>query len=395
MAEKDGVTSFTFKTQTTDMSKTTNYVLAHDDNNVEEFYITYEDDGSVRIIDPTSGFEVTAQSTGNDIWCPYADVIEVCGVCGSSSCDSDGYVSQFEIVIGYEPCPSDWGSGGTDNGIGNDNGESSGGNTGDGTTTGNDLPIDGPIRTKPLELESEEEIIRKRECKKIKKIIDDFNPEFMTKLRDLKNKDTLAYESSVAVFDDNSIGEYQGGVGTANINVLPDSPSSDYIAVGHVHNETDSIKTYSVFSLDDLEWMARKYEQGYLSASKFVAFLATADGNYLALTINSSSKFWEFFSYIDAAYPNATIQERQEAATKLNEVSSTLNKYYKSLTNPLIKENAQGTTNNRDQLRYFMQFLEEADAGITVFETNENFDSFSELVLNGTNVVGNETPCEL
>ena len=398
-AEKDGITSYTFKTQTTDNSKTTNYILAHDENNnTDEYYLTYENDGSSKVIDPSNGYEVTTQSRGS-VWCPITEEQLVC-TCAGHTADQCGGCSGWEtvtVVIGNEYCGPSLGEGsGGGSGDGNGDGEGTGGGSGDGNDGGNDLPIDGPIITKPVkELESEEEIIRKRECKKIKKIINDLNPDFMTKLRDLKNKDDLNFESGVAVFEDDLVQDYQGSEEISTIQNYPVAPTSDYISVGHVHNETNDIKTYSVFSLQDLEWVARKYEQGYLNTSEFVTFLATADGNYLALTINSASKFWEFFRYIDAAYPSATVQQRQEAATKLNEVSPTLNKYYKSLTNPLIKENAQGTTNNRYQLRYFMQFLEEANAGVTVFETNENFDSFSELVLNGTNVVGNEIPCEL
>lgn len=41
MAEKDGITTYTFKTLTIDNTKTTNYVLAHDENNnIDEYYLT-------------------------------------------------------------------------------------------------------------------------------------------------------------------------------------------------------------------------------------------------------------------------------------------------------------------------------------------------------------------
>lgn len=113
------------------------------------------------------------------------------------------------------------------------------------------------------------------------KVIEDLNPEFMTKVRDLKNKDGLTFETSVAVFDDDTVGEYEGVENASEIQNLPVTPPSDYISVAHVHNEIDTLKTYSVPSLGDLEWIAQRLRDGYINSSKFVAFLATADGTIL------------------------------------------------------------------------------------------------------------------
>jgi hypothetical protein len=90
-----------------------------------------------------------------------------------------------------------------------------------------------------------------------------------------------------------------------------------------------------------------------------------------------------------------TQQERIDAAIYHGQIyEPILKKYYDDETNPLIKENAQGAANNEQQLKYFMQFLEEADAGITVFETDENFNTFTELNLNGSNVQRDDEPCQ-
>ncbi len=218
----------------------------------------------------------------------------------------------------------------------------------------------------------------------------------MNKVRDLKNKDTLTYETSVAIFDDNSIGEYQGVANNSTVQTLPTSPSSDYISMAHVHNENATIKSYSVPSLGDLQWIARRYKDGYLNTSEFTAFLATADGTYFALTINNPTKLWKFFRYMDAGNFNITIQERIEASKKLKEVyKPILKKYYYDEQSALIQENAQGATNNEQQLRYFMQFLKEADIGITVFESNENFSTFTKLSIKGFDVKRSTTPCTL
>jgi hypothetical protein len=242
--------------------------------------------------------------------------------------------------------------------------------------------------------DGDDELSSRRECNKIKRIIQDYNSEFMTKVRDLKNKDGLTFESSVAVFEDNSIGEYQGAPGTTTVQSLPMNPSSNYTAMAHVHNETDTIRTYSVPSLGDLQWIATMYSNNYLDSTEFVAFLATADGTYFALTINDADKFWEFFKYVDTWNPQATLQERIESTENITNKKLIREKYFSDETSSLIKTIAQGASNNEQQLRYFMQFLEEADAGVTVFETDENFNNFTELSLNGFSVERDQDPCQ-
>lgn len=90
-----------------------------------------------------------------------------------------------------------------------------------------------------------------------------------------------------------------------------------------------------------------------------------------------------------------TTEERRVAAVYHGSIyEPIIEKYYDHKTNALIKENAQGEANNEQQLRYFMQFLEEADAGITVFETDENFNTFTELNLDGYDVQRADEPCQ-
>ncbi|WP_282043871.1 hypothetical protein [Winogradskyella flava] len=132
VAEKNGVTTYTFKTQTQDMSKTTNYVLAQDNEGVKEFYLTYEDDGSSRIIDPSTGQQVTTESSGT-IWCTFADMVEVCADCESLNCRFDIYGSEWRIITYLGPCPTNYGE---DLGGGPGPGDGSPGGDGDGEGTG-------------------------------------------------------------------------------------------------------------------------------------------------------------------------------------------------------------------------------------------------------------------
>lgn len=325
------------------------------------------------------------------------------------SCTSWEYI----ITVHWEPCPetidagdSSGGGGGfpVDGGnTGGGGGGSSDGGSGNNNDDNGNPPDDGENcivdnngncltdETTPLI----GDLGRDRECKKIKKVLEESNPEFMTKVRDLKNKSNLTYETSIAVFEDNSVGEYQGVAGVSTVETLPTSPSSDYVSMAHVHNETETIKSYSVPSVGDLQWIAGRYRDGHINSSKFVAFLATADGTYFALTISNINKYWEFFKFINLTNMSITVQERSEAADKAIEVNSLLELYYNREVNPLISPNAQGTSNNEQQLKYFLQFLEKADAGVTVFESDENFSTFTKVNLNGNNVERSENPCEL
>lgn len=232
---------------------------------------------------------------------------------GHSSCTPENNaVTEFIITVHWGPCPETIDAGDSSGGGGGfpvDGGNTGGGGggTSDGSSGNNNdngnPPDDGEDcildsngncltdDTTPMVID----LSSRRQCNKIKKVIQDYDPEFMTKVRYLKNKDGLTFETSVAVFDDNSVGEYQGVANASTVQTLPTAPASDYISMAHVHNETDSIKTYSVPSLGDLQWIARRYKDGHLNSSKFVAFLATADGTYFALTINNTTKFWEFF----------------------------------------------------------------------------------------------------
>ncbi len=150
MAKKEGTTAFTFKTQTQDMSKTTNYILAYNNEEVDEFYITYDDNGKGELIDPKTGGEVSR----NSYFCPIAKTVVLCN-CKDHTLDRCGGCPQgyrAGTIIGYEPCGSNGEATGggappTDGG----GGESSGGNTGGGSTgDGNNLPIDSEIFTQQL-----------------------------------------------------------------------------------------------------------------------------------------------------------------------------------------------------------------------------------------------------
>lgn len=100
--------------------------MAQDSEGVKEFYLTYNNDGSSKIINPLSGIEVTTQSNGV-IWCTFAVVVEICSVCESATCDSEGFQSEWRIRTHLGPCPPDYDENAT---VG------PGDNPGDGESTG-------------------------------------------------------------------------------------------------------------------------------------------------------------------------------------------------------------------------------------------------------------------
>ena len=65
-------------------------------------------------------------------------------------------------------------------------------------------------------------------------------------------------------------------------------------------------------------------------------------------------------------------------------------KYYSSKS-ALIKET---NTNNEDVLNKFLKFMEEADMGMTVFETDATFETFTKVFLTMSGTVRRSKPCK-
>ena len=192
---------------------------------------------------------------------------------------------------------------------------------------------------------------------------------------------------------DETINEYQGADNSTLVDV-PLNPSSKYTAVSHVHPQNDNIKpTYSVPSLGDLVWIGESLDDNGIRTGKFVAFLTTADGTYFALTLKNSEKLRSYFNYRNAYRDDITPEQRMQYFSEFTQEKSDLMlKYYNHETNALIKTENQ---TNIQSLTYFMEFLDQANLGVEVFKTNENFDNFQQVKLNDSGSVVYEEPCEL
>lgn len=151
------------------------------------------------------------------------------------------------------------------------------------------------------------------------------------------------------------------------------------------------MQTYSIFSYNDLRLFSNLIHNGKLQSSNFVAYLTTAKGTNYALTIKNSSKLQDFFFYINEE------DNDQNVVKKFNSLKNALslkNKYFMGITDengvniaPLIKESS---TNNEYVLRNFLEFLDEADLGILISETDENFENPKMLKLINNTVTREE-----
>lgn len=263
--------------------------------------------------------------------------------------------------------------------------------TGGGTTTTNDTTTDDEIPVMPFF-----DLGLRGECNKINNLFTE-HPNYRQQLITLETKTNLDHETAIGIYDDNTEFEIAGTSSDSNV-YLGEDPPSKYKSLAHVHNEfisaTDTITTYSVFSVGDLQYMAKRVRENKVNTNEFVAFLATGKGTRYALTINNVRKFKEFFKYLD-------ILREMEAgnATKATElslyfntkVSPILKKYYDNkqpfdpVTAPIKVEN----TNNNAVLVAFLNFMRECDFGASLFEVDATYTVYKNVTLDrtGTSVV--------
>ncbi|WP_179317950.1 hypothetical protein [Winogradskyella undariae] len=233
---------------------------------------------------------------------------------------------------------------------------------------------------------------KKKECKKIKDFLD--KPEnalFKEKLLDLAKPEALNLPDEQFIGKrDNETAIYEVGgqtslQGNANIDT---NPTNNYAA--HGHNHANAIGgTYSVFSFGDLRTLSEVLHNGKLNSGTFVSFLATKKGTYYVLTINDSAKLLDFFFYWNN--DNVSGADAMKAFTSKNHAYDIQKKYYKN-DDALIQPNSN-INENELMLSHFLNFLKESDLGVTLFESNANFDSFTKVILKN-NEPHRETPCE-
>ena len=400
-AEKDGVTSFTFKTQTLDMSKTTNYILAYDENNtVKEFYLTYEEDGSSRVIDPETGGEVTTEGS---YWCPISNTVWVCechdhvlgtcnGVCG------EGF--RQITTITYEYCGPGLGegSGGAGNGDGGDGEGNGGSGTGDGD--GNDLPIDGLVITKPEKLEPP-----KPDCDELAKNEENalFN-QYIQELEDntangenekgfnilyLPPTATEPEEETLVIPAPNPNGMTEGT--PTNVS-LPNNFNRKAFAHNHIPTVPESLKIFSpgdVGVLGEILNIQQNNPNSPLEVEQLAIYAVTGDTITnqqftFALKIeNSNSKLINFAQ----KYPRFFKDENNNIVENPNwdkRLYRKVNNNYRKKINPKFTKNKQ--------IKGFLNFIKKQNLGATFYEKNPTTDAWEKVYLDDNGVVKRE-PC--
>jgi hypothetical protein len=222
-----------------------------------------------------------------------------------------------------------------------------------------------------------EEDVAKKGCKQIIAFVSKTeNDTYMQKVKNLATSQNLNldYEKSVALISGSTpnIKEGSGTNAVANVD-MPDLPSGQkYKSFAHTHPNT-SDGTYSVFSFGDLRRMSMLLHNGQLEVDKFVIFVSTYKGTHYALTISNKNKFEKFFYYFNNIGEGPNLPEWVSSYNKAEEIDK---KYFRDPNNALIKET---DTNNSNVLDKFLDFMNEADLGVSLFEVNANFDSFTKV----------------
>jgi hypothetical protein len=147
--------------------------------------------------------------------------------------------------------------------------------------------------------------------------------------------------------------------------------TSVFNAVSHTHN----LNKLSVFSFSDLVAIAKMIKEGSINTDQFIATLSTAKGTHYILTINNVNKYKAFFYHVIKDFGDLPVTERTVYRHSLKRADSLMTKYYNSKTG-LIR-----TTNNNNtfDLFHFMNLLKEADLGVSMFETDANFQSLNQI----------------
>lgn len=224
------------------------------------------------------------------------------------------------------------------------------------------------------------------ECGKINNFLDNNTVNFTQLLQTLETGVNSNAEVSITLNTDNALHVEQGLVGSGGTQINP-NPTLAYVAVAHIHDDFsldtdgDGIGegTFSVFSFEDLALFAEILYNYKLNSGTFVAFLATSDGTRYALTINDHNKFLDLFFMYAKDLPSDVneINRWKQSQKKLKPLKW---KYYDK-DNPDRKISETDDDNN-EVLKQFLTFLNDGDAGISLFEANSAYDSFQPVILN-------------
>ena len=201
------------------------------------------------------------------------------------------------------------------------------------------------------------------------------------KLNTLSGNTSLNTERGIYKYSNSSIIQ-NAGVGTQGQVKFPAVPNgAQCTMMAHTHNSPAN-STYSIFSWQDLEGMAKFIRNGQVNVDNYVEFLATADGTYYAITVEDPVKFAQFFATkFDEGFD-------PEIADKK---ALQMRKYYGGMgnSNPLIKVDSS----NLDSEKAFLQLLQENNLGATLLQTDSTFTTFSKIHYDKITDTIIPTPC--
>lgn len=225
----------------------------------------------------------------------------------------------------------------------------------------------------------EEEEIKKDPCDKVKKLLS--KPNMQSEISSMATKTSEPNEWGRYKLTSSSVIQTPPSTSAGAVD-FPIPASGQYTMIAHTHNSPAS-STYSIFSWMDLEGLATLIRQGKVDTQKFVAFLATADGTYYALTIEDPSAFSNFFATaFDTEFDLETGKIRARE----------MNTYYDpaKIGNPIIKEN---NSDNLADEKAFLTFLQDNNLGVTLFEANSDFTTFEKVSYDKLTDDIQKTPC--
>lgn len=156
-----------------------------------------------------------------------------------------------------------------------------------------------------------------------------------------------------------------------------------YNVLSHIHNNPANGGTYSIFSWEDLQGFANLIADGAVNGEALVATLSTKKGTHYVLTISNISNFRKFWYYLFNDPDTLDAFGKQIYADSFTNMDKLRKKYY-AIDRGFIRK---ANPNNPLILSYFLDMINETNMGISIFETDANFQNFSKVTKNSKGMV--------
>ncbi len=328
------------------------------------------------------------------LMCPYGGDHPATSVCLAEAIAGEprefyqGYVGDCDGSYGFDSASTPTNSG-TTTGSGGSSTTDPTDTSYDPTTDPSNLDNHGvPIITAPVFTEDEDTLASSVDpCQKIENLFTKY-PNYRAKLVTLATKTSELVEHGLQIKKDTTPSITPIDIGIAGMIKPNPCNTKKYISIAHTHNSPAN-KTYSVFSHGDLAFMARSLYCNKIKTNEFVAFLMTADGTRYAMTIEKPSKLKKLHNYL--YYVNKidnldilTIANTNDMFSRGKKYREKLDKYYfNTKDDPKIKVNSN--SNSDDELA-FLEMLKKHNLGVTLFEVNPTFTTFTKVSVNDSGV---------